>query len=622
MRSFLCLLLASALPTGALGARQWCARGDDACWPTADDVAALEAALDPGARALKYAGPGNPRPCAVPIGSPGDQPLYGFGATSDGLKALYANETLGDGTSCMRPGEKRDVCVAATRNNPLSPNSPQFVVFALTAADVQAAVRFAAKHSLCLAVAGTGHDFMNRHSCPAGVASLLLRTTLLKGIEWDRDDRRGLGAGAGGSVRVGAGHTFSELAQEASAQGRILSQGWGITVGVAGWSLGGGHGPFANALGMGVDNILAAEVVTADGTLVVANASDPAHAELLWALKGGGGSAWGVLTALTLRAHVAPAGGVTVGKYGWGGTFCEGQTAGGALNASIDALLAWQLSLPASISGLVFLTPTHTDVVPGGTMPGRPTCGGVWGINTMYNYLGAATDAAWVQASQALEAIAAPMLATGDVVITGANVTTWASQWARAAAYPLEPITPVAWAAPIAGYSVGGLPSVMASRAACTATAPGGGGGGGGGGGDGGSRTEGSAMGNVMKERLNDCARDNTTDPLFRCSVFQLYQDVTGNVGAAQPADTSVSAGLRSALLHVVADSWADARMDDFYAIGQNSYLSESAYLMGKEQGEWKQRLWGDNYAKLLAIKQKRDPSGVFWCRHCIGDEE
>jgi ribonuclease T2 len=609
-RSALCLVLASALP-GALGAKQWCVRGD-ACWPTADDVAALEAALDPGARALKYDGQGNPRPCAVPIGSPGDQPLYGFGATSAGLKALYENETLGDGTSCMHTGEKRDVCVAATRNNPLSPNSPQFVVFALTAADVQAAVRFAAKHSLCLAVAGTGHDFMNRHSCPGGVASLFLRTTLLKGIEWDLDDRRGLGAGAGGSVRVGAGHTFSELAQEATAHGRILSQGWGITVGVAGWSLGGGHGPFANALGLGVDNILEAEVVTADGTLVVANASDPAHAELLWALKGGGGSAWGVLTALTLRAHAAPAGGVTVAQYAWASTFCERRTAGGALNASVDALLAWQLSLPASISGLVFLSPTSTDVVPGGMFPGRPTCGGVWQISTVYNYLGAATDAACVKASADLEAIVAPMLANEDAITTFANTTTYASQWERAVSYPLEPITPVPWLAPVAGYSVGGVPSVLASRAACTAAAPGGDGGGGGG----------SAMGNVMKERLYDCARDNTTDPLFRCSTFQLYQAITGNVGAAQPVDTSVSAGLRSALLHVVADSWADARMDDFYAIGQNSYLSESAYLMGKEQGEWKQRLWGDNYAKLLAIKRKRDPSGVFWCRHCIGDEE
>ena len=77
---------------------------------------------------------------------------------------MYSNDTLDDSSTCMHTGEKRGVCVAATRNSPLSPNSPQIVVFALTASHVQAVVRFAAKHNICLAVAGTGHDFLNRHS--------------------------------------------------------------------------------------------------------------------------------------------------------------------------------------------------------------------------------------------------------------------------------------------------------------------------------------------------------------------------------------------------------------------------------------------------------------------------
>ena len=100
---------------------------------------------------------------------------------------------------------------------------------------------------------GTGHDFLNRHSCNG--EGILIRTTLLKGAVWDLNDSRGFGS-PGGSVRVGAGMTFSELAYEARTNGRVVSQGWGITVGIVGWSLGGGHGPFANSLGMGVDNIL------------------------------------------------------------------------------------------------------------------------------------------------------------------------------------------------------------------------------------------------------------------------------------------------------------------------------------------------------------------------------
>ena len=87
----------------------------------------------------------------------------------------------------------------------------------------------------------------------------------------------------------------------ASDRNRIVASGWTRTVGVAGWSLGGGHGPFNNWAGLGVDNLLEAELVLANGSLVTANARH--NSDLFWALRGGGGSTWGVLTTLTLRAH-------------------------------------------------------------------------------------------------------------------------------------------------------------------------------------------------------------------------------------------------------------------------------------------------------------------------------
>ena len=224
------------------------------------------------------------------------------------IEPLYANETVSDPSPCHPElAESRDICMAATRNSPLSANSPQFVAFPVTAAHVQTCVRFAVTHKLCVAVLGTGHDFVNRHSCE-GPSSILIRTTLLKDVAWDLRDARGLGSPAG-SVRFGAGTTFSEAAKSAADHGRMVAQGWGITVGVAGWSLAGGHGPFGNALGLGVDNILAAEIVTADGELVVA--SSRTHPDLWWALRGGGGSTWGVAVSFTLRAHPLPAGGIT-----------------------------------------------------------------------------------------------------------------------------------------------------------------------------------------------------------------------------------------------------------------------------------------------------------------------
>jgi hypothetical protein len=87
----------------------------------------------------------------------------------------------------------------------------------------------------------------------------------------------------------------------------MIAEGWTHSVGVAGWSTGGGHGPFAGWAGLGVDNLLEVELVTANGTLVTANANS--NSDLYWALRGGGGSNWGVMTRMTIRAHAIPAGG-------------------------------------------------------------------------------------------------------------------------------------------------------------------------------------------------------------------------------------------------------------------------------------------------------------------------
>ena len=84
----------------------------------------------------------------------------------------------------------------------------------------------------------------------------------------------------------------------------------------------------------------------------------------------------------------------------------------------------------------------------------------------------------------------------------------------------------------------------------------------------------------------------------------------------------SISPSFRSAFVHFIFTNRAidAARAAAFYALGENSYMNEGAYEF--EGATWKKRLWGDNYPGLLAVKRKYDPHGVFWCRHCIGDDE
>lgn len=118
-------------------------------------------------------------------------------------------------------------------------------------------------------VAGTGHDFMNRHSCKNGV---FIRTALLKDKIWDLTDAKGFGHPEG-NVKLGAGNVWMEVHKSAADNNRMVASGWALTVGVVGWSIGGGHGPVSAAKGLGVDNILEVDIVTADGSLITANAN-------------------------------------------------------------------------------------------------------------------------------------------------------------------------------------------------------------------------------------------------------------------------------------------------------------------------------------------------------------
>jgi hypothetical protein len=236
--AFTLLLAASTVAAAAVGrrplpSRKYCQRGQ-ACWPSTADLARLTRALDPDrTRRIRYEGGNSTYPAPIPAGS--DQPLFGFGASTNLPPVVVADAPTGPcfvGSNVSL--EKRPACLAATRNNEGRWN-PAFVVFPLQAGHVVEAVNFARRHNLCVSVLGTGHDFMNRHDgCPDG---FLIRTTLLKSIEWNLDDTRW--QTSAGTVRVGSGHTFSEVHRSASDHQRIVASGWTRTVGVAGWSLGG-----------------------------------------------------------------------------------------------------------------------------------------------------------------------------------------------------------------------------------------------------------------------------------------------------------------------------------------------------------------------------------------------
>jgi FAD/FMN-containing dehydrogenase len=163
---------------------------------------------------------------------------------------------------------------------------PQVIVRAASAADVAEGVRFARAQGLPLAVRSGGHNFAGYSMVDDGVT---IDLSELKAIHIDPETR---------TARVQPGVTSGDLGPVANSFGLALTTGDAASVGIAGLTLGGGIGWMVRKHGLTIDHLLSAQVVTADGEVVRASARE--HADLFWALRGGGGN-FGIVTEFEFR---------------------------------------------------------------------------------------------------------------------------------------------------------------------------------------------------------------------------------------------------------------------------------------------------------------------------------
>jgi len=170
---------------------------------------------------------------------------------------------------------------------------PVAIAYCENAADIQAAVRWAASHDVPLAVRSGGHSFPGHSVCDAG---LVVDSSRMRLARADSVSRR---------VRAQAGAHWADVDRETERFGLATVGGVVSHTGIAGLTLGGGIGYLSPALGLACDHLVGAEVITADGDIVVAGEDPGADSDLLWGLRGGGGN-FGIVSTFEYCLHPLP----------------------------------------------------------------------------------------------------------------------------------------------------------------------------------------------------------------------------------------------------------------------------------------------------------------------------
>jgi len=187
----------------------------------------------------------------------------------------------------VQPG---DETYESTRRvyNGMIDKHPALIVRCVDVADVIAAVDYARTNNVLTAIRGGGHNGGGLGTCEGG---LVIDLSLMKGVRVDSVAR---------TVRVGAGCVWGDVDHATHPFGLAVPTGFISSTGVAGLTLGGGIGYLTREYGLTIDNLLSADVVLADGSVVTADAEN--NPDLFWALRGGGGN-FGVVTSFEFRAH-------------------------------------------------------------------------------------------------------------------------------------------------------------------------------------------------------------------------------------------------------------------------------------------------------------------------------
>lgn len=297
-------------------------------WGAGASTAALLAACGGGGDGAPTPAPTptpTPAPAPAPSPAPSPAPVPGPDAAAwNGLAGRLQGQLL-------RPGQADFDRYAKVANARFDAVAPLALVRCGTAADVVAALAFAREQGLTLVPRGGGHGYLGNGTVAGGLV-----------VDVGPLDRVALD---GTVATVGAGAKLSDVYEYLIARGRCIASGSCVTVGIAGIAQGGGFGIVDRAYGLTCDALLSAKVVTADGRELECSAAQ--NADLFWALRGGGGGQFAVVTEFRFDTHAT----TPLTRFGAQFTLAD-------LPAVLDAWQRWpQQGLPDAIWSQLVASP-------------------------------------------------------------------------------------------------------------------------------------------------------------------------------------------------------------------------------------------------------------------------
>jgi FAD/FMN-containing dehydrogenase len=423
---------------------------------------------------------------------------------------------------------------------------PRAVVFCESLADVQRTVRWARRHGVRIVPRSGGHSY-GGYSTTTGV---VVDVSRLKGISLDRR----------GHAVIGAGARLIDVYDHLAQFGRTVPGGSCPTVGIAGLALGGGVGFASRKFGLTCDNLLEVTIVQANGSALVCSANR--HPDLYWALRGGGGGNFGIVTRLVFRTH--PVGEVATYSLEWPWSDAK------------EVVQAWQRLAPHAPDALFSVLSLSTAV------GGRPR------ITSAGQFLGTVDQ---------LRAVVKPLAETGTAlrftvsshsyldaqrIWAGCSGTTIAECHLPPQGHLGRSTFKGKSSYATSQLSAAGIDTMIRQIEARVST--------------------GSGSGIILLDSYGDAinrVKKSTTAFVHRDALFSMQYLAYWDASAA------AAPNLR----------WLTA----FYA-AMRPYVSRFAYqnYIDPELANWQQAYYGANLGRLIAVKRRYDPKNVFHFRQSI----